>query len=206
VIDWNAKRGELLSEWAGNARLRYGVYAMLAIIWLGGILALRDLAVAKRQAWQDVESRIVRAKRLAASGDWASRSTEAKAALADFQSVLWKEGSVGFAQAAIQEKINRSLASAGLPARRVSVAASDTPISAELADIVPMRARVSTDFREQALYTWLGGLRADVDAKRPALMVESLIIRGSPSPVVDVELVGYLLKGADNPDAAGAQK
>ena len=61
-------------QWRTNARLRFGVYAIIAIIWFYGILVLRDAVTAKREAWLVAESRIARSKVLASSGDWASRA------------------------------------------------------------------------------------------------------------------------------------
>lgn len=204
-------------QWRNNARLRYGVYAIFAIMWFYGILVLRDAVSVKREAWLAAESRIGRSKVLASSGDWASRADEAKAALNDFESLLWKEGSLGLAQAAVQESINRSLAAGGLISRQVKVVVSDTPLSPDMPEVVAIRARVLVDFRPAAVNAWLAAMARDVSEKKPAMVVESLSVRGAPSPTADFELVAYALKpestapansngGAANGPSSGASK
>ncbi len=181
-------------QWRGNPRLRYGVYVIAAIMCIYGILVLRDAVTAKREAWAATEARIARARALANSGDWVNRASEVKAAMSEFESLLWKEGSLGLAQAAVQESVTRTLTSAGLTARQVKVTVSDAPLSAEMPEIVPIRARVLIDFRPLAVNAWLAAMARDVSEKRPAMVIESLTIRGAPAPVADIELVAYALR------------
>ncbi len=181
-------------QWRSNPRLRYGVYAIFAIMWFYGSLVLRDAVTIKREAWLAAESRIARAKVVANSGDWASRAGDVKAALNDFESLLWKEGSLGLAQAAVQESINRSLTAGGLIGRQVKVTVSDTPLSPDMPEVVAIRARVLVDFRPTAVNAWLAAMARDVSEKKPAMIVESLSVRGAPSPTADIELVAYALK------------
>ena len=195
----NAALSDAREQWRSNPRLRYGVYMIIAIMWGYGILVLRDTVTAKREAWIAAEARIARARSLANSGDWVNRASEVKAAMGDFGSLLWKEGSLGLAQAAVQESVNRTLASAGLTARQIKVTVSDAPLAAEMNEIVPIRARVVVDFRPPLVNAWLAALARDVSEKRPAIVIESLSIRGAPAPVADIELVAYALR----PEAVG---
>lgn len=181
-------------QWRANPRLRYGVYIIAAIMWLYCILGLRDSVTAKREAWASAEARIARARVLANSGDWVSRANDVKSAMTDYESLIWKEGSLGLAQAAVQESLNRTLASAGLIARQVKVTVGDAPLSAEMAEIVPIRARVLVDFRPAAVNTWLTTIARDVSDKKPAIMIESLSIRGAPAPFAEIEMVAYALR------------
>lgn len=174
--------------------LRLGVFALAFIVWLYCILVLREAAIAKRDAWFAVESRIVRAKALAASGDWAARSLEAKSALTDYETLLWKDGSIGLSQAAAQENASRSLAAAGLAVRQIRASGVDSPASAELPDILPIRIQVNFDFRQPAFQNWLAAITRERTEKRPAFVIDSLTVRGAPVPVVDAVLVAYAVK------------
>ena len=190
----NAALTDTREQWRSNERLRFGVYIIIAIIWLYGILVLRDSVAAKREGWLAAETRIVRSRAIANSGDWANRASEVKAATSDFETLLWKEGSLGLAQAAVQESINRALAGGGLIVRQAKVSVSDSPLAADMPEIVPIRARVLVDFRPAAVNVWLASMARDVGEKKPAIMVESMSIRGAPAPVADFELVAYALR------------
>jgi hypothetical protein len=192
VVDALARmRGELRE----SRLLRLGVLAIAGLIWLSVILWLRDAATAKREAWLATEARIARAKAVAASGDWAARSGEVKAILADYETLIWKDGSLGLSQAAAQESLSRSLTAAGLTVRGAPrVALSDAPVSAELPDLLAMRIQTSFDFRPDGLYNWLAALGRERAEKRPAFVVDSLVVRGAPAPVVEAVLIAYTVK------------
>ncbi len=181
-------------EFRTSRILRYGVFAMAGVLWLYGVLVLRDAVVAKREAWLSTEAKIVRARAVAASGDWTARGAEVKAALADYEMLLWKDGSVGLSQAAAQETASRTLASAGLTVRSIRATVSDAALSNDLPDVLPIRIQASFDFRQPAVYNWLAAMARDRAAKKPAIAVESLTVRGTTSPVVDVVLVAYTVK------------
>lgn len=181
-------------EFRASRTLRYGIYAIAALLWLYAILVLRDAATAKRESWLGAEARIVRAKALAASGDWATRSTEVKSALADYETLLWKDGSVGLSQASAQESLARSLAAAGLAVRQVRPSVGDSAVSNELSDVLPIRIQASFDFRQPAFHNWLALLGKERAEKRPAFVIDSLTVRGAPTPVVEVVLAAYAVK------------
>ena len=44
----NTRLSQVVAEWHGNPRLRYGVYLMVSILWLYVILLIRDAAVGQR--------------------------------------------------------------------------------------------------------------------------------------------------------------
>ncbi len=190
---------QMRQEWRESSRLRFGVYAAIAIVWIYGILSLKDAAELERGAWQNTESRVARARATAASADWLRRSQDVIGAVNEYESLLWRDGSVGLSQAAFQERISQSLAAAGIVVRALRISpASDAPLSNDLGDIVPLRARIQVEFRPSSFYSWLGTLAKAVAEKRAAVVVESMTIRtsnfGQPS-IADVELTGYALKG-----------
>jgi hypothetical protein len=191
---------QIKQEWQQSQRLRIGVYVVLAIVWVYGILVLRDSVKTEREGWQTAESRNTRARQTATSADWLTRQQDVAASMNEFEQLLWREGSLGLSQAAFQERITQGFASANVTVRSLRVAtAADTPVSADLADIVPLRARAQVEFRPSTFYPWLAALASTRTDKRATIMVDTLTIRagslGQPS-LADIELVGYVLKGA----------
>jgi len=207
------------AEWRASVRLRAGVYVLLGIFWLYGILLLKDVVTAERSAWENMESKITRARATAAAADWTMRANEVKTAAAELETLLWREGSVGLSQASFEERVSQSLAQAGVALRssiRTSAATDGTGIAGQLG-LIELRARVQTDFRAATFYPWLGAVSRQKYDKASTMFVESLVIRGASfgqTATADLELVGYAIKAsggaanpaAINPPAAGAPK
>ncbi len=214
-IGGNLRAAQMRQEWRENSRLRYGVYATIAIVWIYGILSLKDATEVERSTWQNTESRLARARATATSADWLRRSQDVVVAVNEYESLLWRDGSIGLSQAAFQERISQSLAAAGIVVRAMRVSpATDAPLSGDVGDIVPLRARIQVEFRPSSFYTWLGTLAKASGEKRAAVVIESMTIRASgfgQASIADVELAGYALKGgrvvsATPPAAAVAQE
>jgi hypothetical protein len=205
------------TEWRESARLRFGVYLLLSIFWFYGILVLKDLAIAQRASWEEMELKIARARATAATADWSTRAQEMQAAVVDLETLLWREGSVGLSQASFEERISQSLSKSGVTLRsiRTSVASDGTGNAGQLG-LIELRARVQTDFRAATLYPWLSATARKKFEKASTIFVESLIIRGASfgqPAMAEMELVGYAIKAAIGPGreetinpAAGVQK
>jgi len=186
-------------EWRQNLRLRIGVSIVFVIFWLYGILVLRDTVSVEREAWLSAEAQNTRARSTATSADWLTRSQDVVAAVSEHEQLLWRDGSLGLSQAGFQEQIAQSFSSANIVVRTpIRVAAvADTPVSAALADIVPLRARAQIEFRPATFYPWLAIVTKARPEKRPALVIDSLTIRAASvgqSSTADIEFVGYALK------------
>jgi hypothetical protein len=180
-----------------NARLRIGLYLILAVFWLYGLLVLRDQIARDRETWQSVESRIARAKSTAATADWTSRAQDVKSSLAEYERLIWREGSVGISQATLQEWLQRSFAASGVIVRATQVSAQDAAMvvgaagtadtsaanpANPIGDLVAIRVRAQVEFRPQSFYAWLLSLNRDRVEKRPTVAIESLTIRaGQPA-------------------------
>ncbi len=187
------------AEWQESPRLRYGLFAIVLIFWVYGLLILNDAITAERNAWQNTESRVVRARSTAESADWPRRAQDVTAAVGDFESILWRDGSLGLSQAAFHERVTQSFSSAGVTVRSLRVATViDAAVPGEMSDIVPLRARAQIEFRPAHFYSWLAELNKMRADKRPSIGIESLTIRASTTgqiSIADLELVGYFLKG-----------
>jgi hypothetical protein len=193
------------NELRTNARLRFGVYAIVASLWIYGLLVLHDHVKREKTAWQGTEEQIVRIKNAAANVDWTTRAQDVKASLADYERLLWRDGSVSVSQAALQENLARTFAAAGVQVRATQIAAVDAnapqssdPTLASIADLAPIRIRAQVDFRPQSFYAWLLTLNRDRIEKRPTVIIESLTIRSGATPVADIEFLGYAMRNVSS--------
>jgi hypothetical protein len=178
------------SEWGSNRRLRVGSYLILGSLWLYALLVLRDQNSVWREEWARTEARIARAKSTAAEGEWSTRAAEARVAVGELESLLWREGSIGLAQAQAQESVARSFTSAGIVPRSLRSALPD--VGAANADTPsPIRLRAQFEFKPSTFYPWLSAITRGLYEKKPSFVVDSLVIRGGANAVVDVELIAY---------------
>ncbi len=199
---------KFVGEWNVNRRLRVGIYLLIGILWLYAILVLKDFVVAEHASWEAMESKNLRSKATAAAADWPTRAQEIKAALTDLEALLWRDGSVGLSQAAFEERITQSFASASIVVRSIRASAiADTGATPALPDLIQLRARIQADFRPTTFYPWLASMARSKSEKSPSLLVESLTIRsgsfGQPA-TADLELVGYAVKASG--ERAGVSK
>ena len=210
TLPHGAQIHQIRQEWRDNRRLRYGVYLVVGIIWLYGILLLKDRVALTREAWQTAEARNIRARATATSADWLTRARDVAASIGEHELLLWREGSIGLSQAAFQENVTQSFARADIVTRSARVAAAtDAPVSVELADLVTLRARAQVEFRPASFYPWLASLAKSREEKRATMVIESLTIRSgsfSQPAIADIELVGYAMKGAAASPAQGLPK
>jgi hypothetical protein len=189
------------AEWAANGRLRVGVYVLLGIFWLYGVLVLKDFVAAEKGVWEGMESKTARARATAAAADWASRSVEMKGAVGDLEALLWKEGSVGLSEASFGERISQSFAQSGVALRSIRTSAvADAGGTAGQLGLIELRARAQVEFRPATFYPWLAMLAKSKLDKAPSIFVEGLTIRAAPpgQQTVELELVAYAVKASAN--------
>ena len=127
---------------------------------------------------------------------------------------MWREGTIGLAQATFQDWLNQVVQQLSLTRPSVNVAAQDESVVEKNAtaltetnysrDIWRVSARVGFDFSEKVLYAFLERL-AGHDKQ---IVVESLIVRGGSIPKVEMVLVAYFQKpsNAEKPTSATAVK
>ncbi|HET9579615.1 MAG TPA: hypothetical protein VFP44_17410 [Usitatibacter sp.] len=192
---------KLRADLAANHRLRWGVWAIVAILWIYGILVLRDAARAERAAAEQASRRIAALEQVAAERDWPARWRSAEDVRQKLEGRLWHAGTLGLAQAAFQDWLNETVQQAGVrkpvvavaaqedsSTRAVPGAASTEPAAAP--DLWKTTARVAFDFEPAALYRFLQRLASN----DKAVVVESLTIRGTPGGRVEMGLVAWFQK------------
>ncbi len=190
-----------LDELRGNPRLRAGLAAVLALLWLLGLLELSDALDAARKERLRLGEEVARLRSVGAEQRWPALREQAEAHLADHRSLAWREESEGRMQAMLQDWLREQLAAVGvqprelvvtvLPARNVSPSAngrkSDLP-----ADMRIARARLSFEFKAEALHQFL----ARLPASRRWIWVSRMAVDNDRQRVVELELEALFVLGA----------
>ena len=136
--------------------------------------------------------------------EWTARLEPARAAQLELEGRLWREGTIGLAQAAFQDWVNQAVQLSNLTRPIVTVAAQEgitaavDKTSGGAADPVApdgiwkVSAKLTFDFTPKGFYALMGRL-AGHDKE---IVVEVLLIRGAPIPRAEMVLVAYFQKPA----------
>lgn len=188
-----------------NPRLRWGVWSIAGILWLYGVLLLQEEVQKEGDAFQALNKKISRTEGIVSQADWDKKLKSVQAIQLDLESHLWREGTFGLAQASFHDWLTQALQQANTARALVAVTAqeaatpddseSTAPLGANLEDTAQLwkvTAKISFDFSPQTCYPLL----ARFASYEKRIVVESLIIRGSPTPRVELVVVAYFQKPA----------
>ena len=189
---------QMLSQLRSNPRLRWGLWAIAAILWLYGILLLRD---AMQEGAGQYESALKRAAALQAKGGekaWLERAEQARLLRVELEARLWRATTPGLAQAGFQDWLNLALLQTGVGRPAITLAASgsgekeagDAASAGMPEGVWPVRAKLEFDFDPKAFLALTRRL-----AENPQkVTVESLSIRLEPIPRAEATLIAYFHK------------
>ncbi|HUW36058.1 MAG TPA: hypothetical protein VMV91_01900 [Rhodocyclaceae bacterium] len=203
----NQSADALLAELRANPRLRWGLWAIAGVLWLYGVLAMHDEVQAKRDSYLALSKSVARIQGTATQSEWSNRLGEAKSLQLNLESRLWREGTLGLAQATFHDWLYQSAQQAGLANVQLLVAAQDDGSGGKgpadggmrsASDLWRVSAKLSFDFNPQSFYPLL----AHIYSHEKRVTVESLVIRSTPTPKAELLLVAYFLKP---PSAAPAE-
>ena len=190
----------LLASIKSNPRLRLGLWLVLGIAWLYAILLLRDEAGHAVSEHQALAKKVARIEAQAGQVEWIERVEPARALLLQQENRLWRESTIGLAQAAFQDWLNQAVQQASLTRPMVTVAAQEESTLEKKAtgakdaepnsDIWKVSAKISFDFTPKNLYTLL----ARLSAHSQQIVIETFVIRGSPTLRAEMLLVAYFQK------------
>lgn len=192
-----------IAELKANPRLRWGLWIIIGIVWLYVILVLREEVQRKTEIYQGELKKIARIQSESTQTGWPSRLEAAQALRLNLESRLWREDTIGLAQAKFQDWLNLAVQQANLPKAVLTVAAqeeagvadkgSDSPgksASPLPAELWKVSAKLAFDFNPQILYPFLARLATH----EKQVSVESLTIRGAPVTRAEIMLVAYFQK------------
>jgi hypothetical protein len=190
-----------LDELRSKPRLRAGLAAVLALLWLLGLLELSDALDAARKQRDSLSGEVARLRSVGTEQRWPALREQAEARLADHRSLAWREESEGRMQAMLQDWLREQLVAVGvqprelvvtvLPARAASPSESARK-SGLPADMRIARARVSFEFKPDALHQFLSRL----PASRRWIWVSRMVVNNDSQRVVELELEALFVLGA----------
>ena len=102
------------AEFAGNARLRWGVWLILATLLVYCILVQSDRLAAARADYAGESERLARAEALLRERDWPARLAAEREAHQRIRSTFWQAETEGLAQAKLQAVLTRVIEDLGL--------------------------------------------------------------------------------------------
>jgi hypothetical protein len=179
---WAGLRG----QWVANRRLRWGLLAIGAILWVQGLLMAGDSAQAMRQQAEALREDVDRLQVQARSKAWPGRADDARQQVVALRSMLWQETDVGLAEAAAQDWVRALAAKLGIGIRELAVSRPGTAVgpaaaasaAPQLAGVQPIRLRLSLDLNRLALM----GFLAELAQHERVVVVDRLVLRPVSQP------------------------
>jgi hypothetical protein len=187
---------DAFAQLEANPRLRIALAIFIALLWAQLIVAIQRAQATERRNLAATAGQLERARQETAVQDWASRAELAIAARNAAQSNLWRQASLGLAQASFLEWANRELARHDLKPRSVTLVttASSNPLLGSVATVpapaeglTVMRVRFDAEFDAQRVPQFLAALAA----AEPRVAVESLTVRSEVNPRFDGVLLAH---------------
>lgn len=194
----------IVAEWQRNVRLRRGVWIVIGIVWLAGLLELRDQIDRRWGEHRALSLKVARVKSLSSQDEWVARRDEALAAGLVWDRRLWSESTIGLAQASFADWLRQVASRSALQTAQVTVlSAAEAPADARparvaqgergsVADLWKVGAQLTFDFSPRTFYPFLGQL---VSSER-RVVIESLVIRTTPSPRAELRVAAYFQQPA----------
>ena len=196
---------KLTAELGASRRLRVALSLIVAVLWLYGVLLLRDARDERTRGFRQASVQLARLQEAAGQTEWPQRLEEAKILQAALESGLWRGDSLGLSRAALQDWLAQQMKQAQVPRPLITLAAQDedAPAAAGSAGAAPdaaaadlaaglwkVKAKLNFDFTAESLPLLLARLAAP----SPRVTVESLRVVREPVARVEMVVVAYFQK------------
>lgn len=177
---------QIFTELKTSPRLRLGLALILAVLWLNGILSLRDELAAEAKRQIQSLSQIARVRQYATQTEWPERAKQARITQMELEERLWRSSTQGLAQAAVQDWLTQGLSQSGVGRPEVSlVQGADAAKADGEGGPWKIKAKLMFDFSPQSFSAWMSKL-ASHDRQ---IVMEQLIVRMEPVPRVEMMLM-----------------
>lgn len=192
---------DFLNQIRVNSRLRMGIWLILGICWLYGVLELRDYLQDVRDKHRAALENVSRMRVQKSQTEWLTRVEQAKAMAAHMESRLLQASSSGLAQAVFEDWIRSSLTDAGVSQPQIKVVVVDEANQADDdskalppdSDLWKVRANLSFVINPENLVS----LVSKIEFSERQVAFETLKIRSETVPQVEMQLVAYVKRQAD---------
>ncbi|OGA46074.1 MAG: hypothetical protein A3G25_20990 [Betaproteobacteria bacterium RIFCSPLOWO2_12_FULL_63_13] len=214
-MNLNQSATALLAEVKTNPRLRWGLWTIVGVLWFYGVLELRDAVQGKNDSYLALGKKVMRMKETAGQSEWPSRLRDTQSLQLNLESRLWRENTIGLAQATFHDWLNQLAQQANLTKVQLVVAVQDGESAGGkesagsdgsgtriASDLWKVSAKLNFDFNPQSLYPFL----TRISTHERKVAVESLVIRSTPTPKAELMLVAYFRKPVPGVPAELGQK
>lgn len=188
-----------LNQLRNNPRLRWGVTLIAGIIWLYGILLLRETLQEQEQQHRATAQSISRLHTHLAQPEWIARVAPVRDMAMQLDGRLWQAPTSGLAQAAFQDWLNATMVKVAVTRPQIIVTVLDDagannqnqdPGTAIPSDLWKIKAKLSFDFSQATLLDFMGR----IEGNEKQIITGALNVRKEPAPRVEMELFGYFQK------------
>lgn len=171
-LSWQAAR----DEWRKNARLRMGVWLVLGILAIYGVLWLNDQIAPLQQDYRRLHRQLARLEQLKVQRHWPESAERAALLRQQMESRLWQASSPGLAQANLYGWLHEHLKKIAIDQALIQVE--------EAAEILPEQAvwQVSAQLTGRFEASSLLKLLRAVEADERLTVIEQLDVRQEPVP------------------------
>lgn len=183
---------QLLAELKASVRLRLGLALIVAVLWLNGILSLRDQVAEEGKRQGQLAGKINRTRLYATQTEWPERLRQMQITLAELEGRLWRSDTQGLAQAAFHDWLAQSLRTAAVGRPEITLTQEASAGMGEGEDTLwKIKAKLSFDFTPQSFHQWL----TQVAGHDRQIIIEQLTVRQESMPRVEAVLVAPFQKG-----------
>jgi len=184
---------QAIAELKASARLRIGLALIVSVLWVNGLLSMRDHLEEAAKRHGQLLAQINRMRQYATQTDWPMRAKQAQMAQVELEGRLWRSGTPGLAQAAFHDWLADNLSKAALVHPEETLVQEGGAHKPEPGgDFWKIKAKLAFDFSPRSFGEWMGKLAS---AERQ-VVVEKLTVRLEPAPRVEAMLVAPFQKSA----------
>ena len=199
----------LINQLRENNRLRRGLFAIVGIAWLYGVLVLRDELQEQSQRQSTAAQAVSRLRMQLTETEWLNRLSSVKILAVQTEGKLWQAPTAGLAQAAFQEWVNATVVKSGAINPQISVAVVDDALTGSTtgsnpdgngsasggtlgtpADIWKVKAKITFELGATLPTDFL----ARVESNERQVVVGSVNLRKEPVPRAEFELFAFFQK------------
>lgn len=189
---WSAMWADMRAQWQESARLRLGIWAVVGILAVYGVMLGQDHVDARRAELKQLDGELARLRALSREKVWPERAQEAERLSEALSSMAWSERNLGLTEAALQDWLRTVPTRLGLKTRELSIvrvepgkvdAAATPAAGGDVGQALPpghvlLRARISFEAPQRAaLMVFL----AECTRSDRQLVVERLLMRSQPA-------------------------
>jgi hypothetical protein len=188
-----------LAQIRANPRLRLGLWLILLILWVYGILLLDERRDADREEYARLDLKVRRAALDSEAQGWIPQAERLRVLRTNLESQVWQAPSPSLARATYQDWLNRMFSDGGATRLQLAVTLVEdrppesadaatarsegaTPANRRPRDLWQVRGKASFDFTPQSLLKVLT-LLSENDRRN---VIEALVVRRDPVPRVEL--------------------